>query len=300
MISRMLRNLFASNPRAERVRPTSSPAVTARSDPLLRGASFLTLARCRHGLMAYNRNDIYIGRSLELYGEFSEIETEFLQRLVRPGDILIDAGANIGTHAVALARKAGPGGLVVAYEPQRSAFHLLCANIILNELLNVAARQAAAGAVPGAIKVPLIVADQQQNYGGLALGQWAEGETVPVERIDDLGLLRCALIKADVEGMEADVIAGATETIRRHRPYLYVENDRDERSGALITTIQDLDYRLFWHLPPLFNPDNHSGVEENAFGPVISANMFCVPKERNADIADGLRSVSGPLDTWRD
>jgi FkbM family methyltransferase len=299
VIGRLLRNWFAANSRAGRVRPASSPAVTTRSDPLLRGGSFLTLARCRHGLMAYNRNDIYIGRSLELYREFSEIETEFLQRLVRPGDILIDAGANIGTHSVALARKAGPGGLVVAYEPQRSAFQLLCANVILNELLNVAARQAAAGAVPGTIKVPMIVADQQQNYGGVALGQWTDGETVPVERIDDLELPRCALIKADVEGMEADVIAGATETIRRHRPYLYVENDRDERSGALIAAIQDLDYRLFWHLPPLFNPENHAGVAENAFGSVISANMFCVPKEQNADMVDGLRAVSGPLDTWR-
>ncbi len=99
--------------------------------------------------------------------------------------------------------------------------------------------------------------------------------------------------------MEADVIAGATETIRRYRPYRYVENDRDERSGALIAAIHDLDYRLFWHLPPLFNPESHAGVAVNAFGPVDSANMLCVPKERNIGIADGLRAVSGSHDTWR-
>jgi len=293
VIGRLLRNVLRGS------RGAKNQGVDERPEVLLRGAAFVALARCRHGLMAYNRNDMYIGRSLELYGESSEIEIGMLRRLVQAGDFVIDAGANIGTHAVALARRVGPQGLVIAYEPQRLAFEMLCANAVLNELPNIAARHAVAGAAPDMIKVPLIAPDQEQNFGGLALGRWVNGETVPVERIDDLELPRCALIKADVEGMEADVIAGAAATIRRHRPYLYVENDRDERSGALITAIQNLEYRLFWHLPPLFNPANYAGSAANVFGPIVSANMLCVPVERDAGVADGLRIVSGPGDTWR-
>ena len=70
---------------------------------------FNVLKTCRHGLMVYNRNDAYIGRSLDLYGEFSQGETELFQQVVGIGDVVIEVGANIGTHPEAgPARR--PGG----------------------------------------------------------------------------------------------------------------------------------------------------------------------------------------------
>ena len=52
------------------------------------------LKDCRHGRMLYNVNDRYIGRSLDLYGEFSEAEVELFRQIVRPGDIVVEVGAN--------------------------------------------------------------------------------------------------------------------------------------------------------------------------------------------------------------
>jgi hypothetical protein len=86
--------------------------------------------------------------------------------------------------------------------------------------------------------------------------------------------------------MENEVLAGATDTLKKYRPILYVENDRRERAKELIEALFSADYRLFWHLPALFNADNFFGVEENIFGNLISQNMFCLPKESHLNVAN--------------
>lgn len=106
-----------------------------------------------------------------------------------------------------------------------------------------------------------------------------------------------ALIKIDVEGMEGEVLAGAAALIARDRPLLYVENDRTERSAALIAQLFALEYRLFWHLPPLFNPDNYRGEREDLFPGIVSVNMLGVPRERDAELV-GFREVLTPADLW--
>src|SRR5579872_1904700 len=73
----------------------------------------------RHGLMLYQPHDIYIGRCLDLYGEYSELEVALLNQIVTPGMVVIDVGANIGAHTIFFAAATGPKGLVIAYEPQR-------------------------------------------------------------------------------------------------------------------------------------------------------------------------------------
>ncbi len=46
--------------------------------------------------MIYNINDAHIGRSLELYGEWAESEMELLRCVLRPSDVVVDVGSNIG------------------------------------------------------------------------------------------------------------------------------------------------------------------------------------------------------------
>lgn len=257
---------------------------------------FNVLADCRHGRMVFNRHDRYLGRSLLTYGEFSQGEGEFFEGILRPGDVVLEAGANIGAHTVHLSALVGPTGAVLAFEPQRLAFQCLCANTALNSLDNVWAQQAALGETPGTLLVPVLDPRQENNVGGLEISGHTKGEPVPVETIDRLALTRLNLLKADVEGMEVPVLRGAENTISRLRPILYVENDRREKSSELIRLIREFGYRLWWHLPPLFNQHNWRNVTENLFPNLVSINMFCVPAEGAVQVV-GAREVAG-ADDW--
>jgi FkbM family methyltransferase len=254
--------------------------------------------RTRHGLFAFLRNDAFIGRSLDLYGEWCEGEIAVLRQIVRPGDTVVDVGANIGTHTAPLAAMVGPSGVVHAFEPQRIMYQLLCGNLALNGHMNVRAYQAGAGASAGAIMVPSLPAlDAPANFGAIPLAGGSDGEPGQLMTLDSLRLTSCRLIKVDVEGMEA-AAAGAGDTLRRLRPALYVENDRSgDVSRRTITAIFEHGYRAYWHIIAYFDPGNFFGNQENAFGNIVSANLVCLPRESGA-VVGGMPECTGPDDTF--
>ncbi len=239
--------------------------------------------------MLYNVNDIYIGRSLDVYGEFSQEEAELFAQIVKPGHVVVEVGANIGAHTVALAQQAGLTGLVLAFEPQRIVFQTLCANMALNSIPNVHCLQNAVGAAPGLIKIPLLDYGKPNNFGGLALGSWQTGEQVTVVTIDSFNLQQCNFIKMDVEGMEEDALRGAAQTIQRHKPVLYVENDKAEKSESLIRYIDSIGYNMYWHTPNYFNPRNFAGYPTDVFNNIISVNMLCVHKSIPQELSEFTR-----------
>jgi FkbM family methyltransferase len=259
--------------------------------------AFNELARCREGLMLYNRNDTYVGASLREYGEFSAEETALFRIIVQPGRTVMDIGANIGAHTVDLSRLVGSGGSVHAFEPQRMMFQVLCANVALNSCSNVFTHQVAVGAVNDTLLVPSLDPCQAENYGGLSLLGSRSGESVPLITIDSLDLDDCQFIKLDVEGMEAEALLGAIATIRRFRPFLYVENDRQTRSAELISLIQRYGYRLYWHFSPLYDVNNFRGVTDDIFGAKVSVNMICIPSEISQSSLTNLREVTDPTDS---
>jgi FkbM family methyltransferase len=272
---------------------------TNQADSLLHEVGPVRLRRCRTGLMTYITHDSYIGRSLDLYGEFSPGEAALFRQVIKPGMTVLDVGANIGAHTVLFGQLAGPTGRVIAYEPQRVIYQLLCANSVQNGLFNVQPRLAAAGSKPAMLSVPPVNYNVTGNYGGLSLGKYTEGEQVPIETIDSLELPACHFIKIDVEGMEAEAIRGALATLKRHRPLLYMENDRAEKSKELIELMFAQDYHLYWHLTPYYSPANFLGNPNNVFQGIISINMLAVPKDSRLTI-NGLPEVKSSSESWKD
>jgi FkbM family methyltransferase len=258
--------------------------------------AFNRLRACRHGQMLYNRHDLHIGRSLELYGEWAESELELLGLFVNPGDVVVDVGANVGTHTVFFARRVGPTGLVHAFEPQRIVFQTLCANLALNSLTNVHAHQSAVGRAEGSARVPPIDYRRAANFGGVALDGVTEGESVRVMPLDRLDLPRCKLVKMDVEGMELAALEGARSLIERCRPMIYLENNDARRSRALIEALAAHHYRLFWHFSRFYNPQNFAGNGDNVFGKLVDLNMIAVNEELAAAF-ESFPAVEGPHDT---
>jgi FkbM family methyltransferase len=238
----------------------------------------------RHGKVSYLDNDVYIGRALTLYGEREEQEVAFVCSLVKDGDTVIDVGANIGMLTIPLAQKAKR---VLAFEPQPKMFELLKENIEQNDL-DVDLFQLGLGAAFGKAALPAIDYERPNNFGGVHL---VEGNDVRIATLDSFNLEACDLIKIDVEGMEIEVLRGAENTIKKFKPLLYVENDREQNSVALIQCIYDLGYEMYWHAPPLFNPDNYAGKQENIFYNIVAVNMLCVPKGQSIPQTSGLRRV---------
>lgn len=258
----------------------------------------IAIKKCKHGLFAYLVHDLFIGKSLDLYGEWTEPEIELLSNFVFPKSVIVDAGAFIGTHTVALAKMTGHYGFIYAFEPQRMVYNILCGNVALNNLLNVKCFNAGLSDQPGKAFIPLLDPSVEQNFGALDLSKFTEGDATTITTIDNLNLRGCNLIKADVEGMEAKVLKGAEKTIKKFKPILYVENNRNETSEKTMKTIFELGYKAFWHILDYYNPDNFFGNKKNVFKSYApEANMICVPKNSGTKIR-GLIEVSGKKDNW--
>jgi len=254
----------------------------------------VAVKRCLHGTMMYNPRDTFVGRSLDLYGEWCERELEVLGQVIEPGDTVLDVGANIGTHTIFFARAVGPSGHVIAFEPQRAAYHLLCGNVALNALHNVTCVRAAVSDERGDVAVPELDPSGEANFGAVAVGSGEDRvDAIP---IDDLGLEACALVKVDVEGMEPRVLLGARETIARAKPALFVECNTQRGARDVMRAVRLIGYRAYWHIAPYFREQNHFENGENvfeAFQP--EANLLCVPAETPLT---GLLAAEGDED-WQ-
>lgn len=234
-----------------------------------------------------NKNDAYVGRSLIHYGEYCEGEYSIFTAMTRPGAVIVEVGANLGAHTVRLAKHATLSGRVIAYEPQPAIFQALCGTIALNSLLNVECYPYGLGAASANVILPALDYRQPNNFGGISLLQpAAQGIQVAVQRLDDVFHWgRLDLLKIDVEGMELEVLQGAQQTISKYQPIIYLENDRQDKSPALLQWLVDAGYQLWWHFPPLFNAQNYFHNSENIFGAAVSLNVLAVPKHINANIA---------------
>jgi len=233
--------------------------------------------------MLFNPLDQWIGESLLHYGEYSPAETAQILSILKPGDVAVDVGANIGCLTIPMARKAGT---VIALEPQRLMHQLLCANIALNGLKNVYTRQQGAGARQEVV----MLKNNGLNTGGASIIEGAsDGELIQVITLDALNLDRCDFIKIDVEGFEGAVIEGARETIKRHRPVLHMEADREPHTPALIELVKSLGYAPYWDITPLCAPNNWDGNNENLWPKIVNINMLCV--HRDKPMPEGLPSL---------
>lgn len=252
------------------------------------------LRQAKHGLFLLNPHDTFISRSLSLYGEWAESELLLLRKVVKLRGIVLDVGANIGTHTVPFAAWVGPVGRVYAFEPQRRVFQMLCGNIALNGLGNVVCLNKAAASRPGVLSIPDMPYDEAYNFGAVRTGS---GEArVDAVTIDSLALEGCNLIKIDVEGAEVDVLSGAAMTIKKYRPALFVEsNDRSAKSLGLI---REMGYRAWWHISAYYNPNNFYGNTTNIFEGFAEANIFCLPRELDVELK-GLPECQGDDDTWQ-
>ncbi len=234
------------------------------------GRDAVATCETRHGRLSYFTRDVWLGRSLETYGEWSEGECELYRRVLGPDDTVVEVGSNIGAHTVELGKLAKT---VYAFEPNKETYDVLKSNTKGQE--SVVCLLLAAGSANGTGSLHTKV----NNPGGTEV-QVGEGE-ISIVKIDDLfPEVPVSFIKLDCEGSELEALKGAADVLAARRPLLYVENDRVDKSDALVAWLHEHGYRMYQHYTRLFNPNNYRGQKLNVFGNLVSAMLFCVPNER--------------------
>jgi FkbM family methyltransferase len=180
------------------------------------------------GAVVYGRNRAGWGsRGIYVFRDALEPEFENLEKFLVPGGVFLDVGANIGIYTVKAAKFLGAsGGTVVAYEPLAEMLAQLTQNVAANALDNVRVRGFCLGATR--CTAEFWVNFQRPVSAGLVKSDpasakistvvWPLDEVFPLERLD-----RLDYVKLDVEGAEAQVLAGAVEVFKKYRPIVQLE-----------------------------------------------------------------------------
>ncbi|MDP3685859.1 MAG: FkbM family methyltransferase [bacterium] len=181
-------------------------------------------------VLNYDERDVIIGKHVADTGRFEPYEEELFLSLLRPGDLAIDIGANIGIYTLQAALKIGPTGTVYAFEPEPRNYDILCRNIQENHLTNVVTFPTALSDTAGTAHMYL----SAENYGDHRVYDAGYDEarntvTIRTDTLDAILLDRAherrhvRAIKSDTQGYEPFVVRGAERLIIRDQPTILLE-----------------------------------------------------------------------------
>ncbi len=178
-----------------------------------------------------------IQRQIYFFGAYEPIEAYLLTHLLRPGMVVIDAGANVGQHTLIAAVEVGRHGEVHAFEPVPKTFRRLVAHVSDNGLADTV-RTNRMALWHEAKTVRLHLGFDKASDGGYTIGVPSEAvDTVVCSgvRLDDYvaerKLNRVDFVKMDIEGAEWFALQGATSVLARWRPTMLVEINRSACRG---------------------------------------------------------------------
>ena len=211
--------------------------------------------------------------------------TNLIKYTVKPGDLCLDIGANIGAITLVMSFATGRKGKVIALEPHPRMVERLMANVELNRLENVSIMPVALSDTAG--RATLYAAEEDQFNQGRSSLKPSEGinREIFVEKITgevlqgEIGHHLCKFIKIDAEGHDFIVLKELSDIIDRHRPHLVFEYQRDRWQEhhcdirQAFEFISSYDYRIYFVKHDLVFP-----FEKNL---PDSCDLFCSPKAKS-------------------
>jgi FkbM family methyltransferase len=180
-----------------------------------------------------------------------------ISAMVRPGDVVYDVGAHLGSLALGATRLVGASGCVVAFDGDPQNVERLRENSQRNHLC-VEAVHAAVWSHPAEGGIPFRRGSIGMSHGGVE----ADGHrpvlgngqliSVPVTTLDDFvaeGGLPPQLIKIDVEGGEYEVLRGAANLFLNQRPFIIVEIHHQAAAEQIRGWLEQVRYSGEWRVP---------------------------------------------------
>ena len=166
-------------------------------------------------------------------------EMDFVRRFLRPGDGVLDVGANIGTYSLLAATLVGESGWIEAFEADPVNAGRLRENLGRNQLTGVVeVHEAAVCATSGSVEFSVDL-DVTNSIRG-EHHQTVRTRTIPAVRLDDLVDRPTALAKVDVEGAEVEVLRGAVHLLREGRPAVWLIEVLDHQLRKFDTCREEL------------------------------------------------------------
>lgn len=243
------------------------------------------LLRLANGVRFCAYPDCVVSSAL-IYADWPEfMELMFLRRFLRPGELVLDVGANVGHISLLLADVVGAENLV-CFEPTPVSYRRLTENWRLNGWPTELLLQAAAGAEEGMVRIPDV--DRPVTTNSITAASAAPGSVeVRLVRLDDvrntLPEKRIGLLKIDVEGHEPSVFRGARRMLSADRPRLVMfECLHGEVPAELRELFEDARYRLFQL--------DDSGRPE--FSRLTAQNLFAIPDEESLDAVEAADAAN--------
>jgi FkbM family methyltransferase len=241
--------------------------------------TFLNNAQARNGNFLFFFNDDPIGACLRHYGDWAQQELDLFDTFLTETSNVIDVGANIGTHSVFFSKKCSKGS-VIAIEPQIYINQILNANLLINKCFNVIPYRVACGSSNGEARMVNInpFVNGKVNYGEFKVNDKADaGFYTDIVKLDSFLKLEIVfdLLKIDVEGMEVEVLSGASKLIKKHKPKIYLEFNSHNGNDELITLLESFGYINYWHVYTKHDPNNFNKSDLNVWE---SVNYICNEK----------------------
>lgn len=213
----------------------------------------------RDGMVFFAQPAVPIGWHVAFFGTYEPELREIFRTVLPAGGVALDVGANVGWHTLLMARLVGPGGRVIAAEPNPSVRKRLEDNLNVNGFRQVQVVPCAIADTEGTVEFFGPEADDPRSGDSHVVTGTATEKRgvirVETRRLDaivsEARIERVDLIKIDVEGFEWPVLRGAAETIAEFRPHIVFEYNAEYCSrGAgnppmLWDFFQTNRYRLF-------------------------------------------------------
>ncbi|MFI1826631.1 FkbM family methyltransferase [Streptomyces sp. NPDC020412] len=210
-----------------------------------------------------------IQRYISLFGVWEPHMTHWLQGRLRPGDVFVDVGANVGYYAILGSQLVGRGGRVVAIEASPDFHRRLLQHVALNQCENVRAVNSAVSDRHATLSFSLV---SSRNTGANSIVPYDgpvestfEMAAYPLgELLEPDEIARARVIKIDVEGAEGSVVRGLAPLLGRLRQdveiAVEVTPERMARLGddvdELLTTLRDHGFHTY-RLPNDYAPESY-------------------------------------------
>lgn len=171
------------------------------------------------GIVVLNRTDPIVSGALT-FGVYEPYETSLFRSLVNPGMVVVDIGANVGYYTVIAASRVGPGGRVIAFEPEPENYSCLERSIEQNHFSNTTLHQQAVADRAGFLTLHLYDSNKGKHSLVKDVHDAAGFSTeirVPTVTLDEalskLSVDRVDVIKMDIEGAESLALLGMSRAL---------------------------------------------------------------------------------------